>query len=79
MSLASLPVLSVFTVSVTSSNPTESDPVRLLVTIQFNLSSLVQSCLVNGDRSIAHRCARLIALCLELVFRFLAVLIFLMV
>ena len=40
---------------------------EVLLTVQSNLSSLVQCCLVNGDRTIAHKCAKLIALCLELV------------
>jgi len=37
----------------------------LMQTLQSNLSALVQSCLLEGDRSIAHKCAKLIALCLE--------------
>ncbi|XP_013417535.1 baculoviral IAP repeat-containing protein 6 [Lingula anatina] len=34
-------------------------------TVQSNLEGLIKACFIEGGRSIAHKCAKLVALCLE--------------
>ena len=37
----------------------------MVLTVQSNLNGLVKACFLEGGRSIAHQCAKLISLCIE--------------